>query len=81
MSTPRPEILLEIDSKTIVLELGQEGKSSVNAKGWDGNRAFSRRKDRDQRRTLILADREVAEPEDRGRLGPRAPSHALPSSY
>jgi hypothetical protein len=31
----RPEILLKTDSKTIVLELGREGKFSAKAAGWD----------------------------------------------
>ena len=35
MSKERPEILLKTDTKTIMSELGREGKFSAKATGWD----------------------------------------------
>ena len=40
MSNERPEILLKTDSKTIILELGREGKFSAKATGWDENKVI-----------------------------------------
>jgi hypothetical protein len=38
MSEARPEILLKTDTKTVLLELGREGKFSAKATGWDENK-------------------------------------------
>ena len=40
MSEERPEILLKTDSKTVMLELGREGKFSAKATGWDENKVL-----------------------------------------
>ena len=40
MSKERPEILLKTDTKTIMLEIGREGKFSAKATGWDENQVI-----------------------------------------
>ena len=58
MSNERPEILLKTDSKTIILELGREGKFAAKATGWDENKVIKPgEKDRGQRRPRPLANR------------------------
>jgi len=42
MSKKRPEILLKTDTKTIMWELGREGKFSAKATGWDENKVLKR---------------------------------------
>ena len=40
MSEERPEILLKTDTKTVLFELGREGKFSAKATGWDENKVI-----------------------------------------
>jgi hypothetical protein len=40
MSNEQRKILLKTDTKTIMLELGREGKFSAKATGWDKNKVI-----------------------------------------
>ena len=41
-SAPRPEILLISDAKTVLLEMGREGKFSVKTSAWETTKSSSR---------------------------------------